>query len=327
MHQSSLCRWKIGKLKGEKTNQHSRTANMRCSLKESTVFDSDESDSILSPPKKSKYEAACNSSARLDILESEVKRLKRKVKSLENREKENLQNKEEFNNISNGVQGLRHLSMKTISSYQKLIRSAYQLCGRDVADAIIYHGLSDYLEVSRAYNDMGHFIKKMTNLELELKRLENKDGIGAAATRVVEEVLPTTKGGRSSTQNSNINTKARAKAAKGARTSMIIADGCVQDITIPGEVASLDTNMPLASIKSVQQMNLDNRMHRHMNEYDLKSSALTESGLKRTGPWKSMMTIDEDTIEELLDNIIQKIISTNRIGVEKNWSLEIHDDH
>ncbi|CAG2238899.1 unnamed protein product [Mytilus edulis] len=171
-------------------------------------IDSDESDSILSPPKKSKYEAACNSSA----------------------------------------------------------RSAYQLCGRDVADAIIYHGLSDYLEVSRAYNDMGHFIKKMTNLELELKRLENKDGIGAAATSVVEEVLPTTKGGRSSTQNSNINTKARAKAAKGARTSMIIADGCVQDITIPGEVASLDTNMPLASIKSVQQMNLDNRMHRHMND-------------------------------------------------------------
>ncbi|XP_071160837.1 uncharacterized protein [Mytilus edulis] len=62
----------------------------------------DESNSILSPPKKRKYEAACSSSARLDILESEVKRQKRKVKSLENREKENLQNKEEFNNISNG---------------------------------------------------------------------------------------------------------------------------------------------------------------------------------------------------------------------------------
>lgn len=81
----------------------------------------------------------------------------------------------------------------------------------------------------------GHFIKKMTNLELELIKLENKDGIGAAATIVVEEVLPTT---TSSTQDSNINTKARPKAAKGVRTSMIIADGCVQDITIPGEVAS-----------------------------------------------------------------------------------------
>ncbi|CAC5392139.1 unnamed protein product [Mytilus coruscus] len=78
--------------------------------------DSDESDSILSPPKKRKYEAACNSSARLDILESEVKRLKRKVKSLESREKENLQNKEELNTISTEVQEFNGFSVKELKN-------------------------------------------------------------------------------------------------------------------------------------------------------------------------------------------------------------------
>ncbi|XP_071153079.1 uncharacterized protein [Mytilus edulis] len=50
------------------------------------------------------------------------------------------------------------------------LRSAYQLCGKEFADAKIYTGLTDEecLIVSRVYNDMGHFIKKMTNLDLIL---------------------------------------------------------------------------------------------------------------------------------------------------------------
>ncbi|CAC5389210.1 unnamed protein product [Mytilus coruscus] len=112
--------------------------------------------------------------------------------------------------------------------------------------------------------------------ELELIGLENKDEIGAAPTIADEAVLPTAKGGRSTTPifESNINKKARPKAAKGVRTSMLIADGVVQDITIPGEVVSSDANMPLTSktlltvpaIKSVQQMYLDNWMYRHMDD-------------------------------------------------------------
>ncbi|CAC5380078.1 unnamed protein product [Mytilus coruscus] len=85
--------------------------------------------------------------------------------------------------------------------------------------------------------------------ELELIRLKNKDEIGASPSLAVEEVLPKAKGGRSTTQifESNMNKKARPKAAKGVRTSMNIADGVVQDISLPGEVVPSDANMPLTS--------------------------------------------------------------------------------
>ncbi|VDI82842.1 Hypothetical predicted protein [Mytilus galloprovincialis] len=78
---------------------------------------------------------------------------------------------------------------------------------------------------------------------------------------IIEEVLP-------------INKKARPKAAKGTRTSMTITDSFEQDITLPGEVLSSNTNLPLTSItlltvlpiKSVQQMNMDKWMNRHLND-------------------------------------------------------------
>lgn len=98
--------------------------------------------------------------------------------------------------------------------------------------------------------------------ELELISLEKtKDEIEAAASILVEEVLP-------------INKKARPKAARGTRTSMTIADSIVQEITLPGEVLSSNTDLPLTSrtlltvspIKSVQQINLDKWMNRHIND-------------------------------------------------------------
>ncbi|CAC5382492.1 ANKRD11_12 [Mytilus coruscus] len=109
--------------------------------------DSGESDSILSPPKKSKYEAACNSSARLDILESEIKRLKRKVKVLENREKENLPKKEELNNISNEVQeynGFSKTELKNLISTTTSIPTATDLLLKKLftTDEIKSHSIS-----------------------------------------------------------------------------------------------------------------------------------------------------------------------------------------